>query len=637
MSVWCLIIEDDRTVVGEPFKAHFHPGLDIEDLKIQVVATRPTLAGADTTLVSVHHNATIRPDLDYDQLRAAISEHDFTKSRVSPIKIVTEVASGGGLLIFKKPAPPQKASLKRPLPPSASNEHENLQKTKIARHAPSDMAKPARYASIQMDPSERILDDRPTPDVIVAPIALLYSPFGEFEDIFTNGVPPTDIHVDLRKMEENIDALAAAMCRFYIDEATRRLAGIPLLNAILEFPIRAGDVAKPARSDGHCDVGGMISTIVDWKDAFANISTYPHARCVGYVAHSHVASDKAKDLCGRQILPALAMTFLGDLVQFHAIVLLGHRYRAVGLTPALSFSLWATNVTQRKQLYNAFIAAYILQQRIHWDLQTYANSHQDQDLPRHDRFFHPSVTEILAYSGGVPDEGDTPGEGGDNANKDTIKFTISDHFAGTGEETFRNRHLYRATLTAARPSYPCGTKILVKFSRRYCMKLHDFCYHKRHAPKVLGFEKLPGGWFATAMEYLADAEPITYPNPEQHDQVKRLVKDFHDEGFVHGDLRAANILFNKSSNNFWLIDFDWGGKADKVAYPTWFLHKELLNGRESKDLIIHKVDDERILQATLNGLHASNHIHPSVESDCRIAPSLGISRRCALAPDSSFF
>jgi len=44
--------------------------------------------------------------------------------------------------------------------------------------------------------------------------------------------------------------------------------------------------------------------------------------------------------------------------------------------------------------------------------------------------------------------------------------------------------------------------------------------------------------------------------------LKRLdgehLSDFHDAGFVHGDLRDANIICDGDS--VMLIDFDWGGK-----------------------------------------------------------------------------
>ncbi|TFK16328.1 hypothetical protein FA15DRAFT_607573, partial [Coprinopsis marcescibilis] len=42
--------------------------------------------------------------------------------------------------------------------------------------------------------------------------------------------------------------------------------------------------------------------------------------------------------------------------------------------------------------------------------------------------------------------------------------------------------------------------ILVKFSRTYCIDLHAFCFNKGHAPKILGFECLPGVWYGIAME-----------------------------------------------------------------------------------------------------------------------------------------
>ena len=78
----------------------------------------------------------------------------------------------------------------------------------------------------------------------------------------------------------------------------------------------------------------------------------------------------------------------------------------------------------------------------------------------------------------------------------------------------------------------------------------------------------------------------------------KLVHRFHSQGFVHGDLRDANILI-ENDGIMKLVDFDWGGEVDQVSYPTPTLNRELLDGRVSEDLKITKADDLRILQNTL--------------------------------------
>ena len=45
--------------------------------------------------------------------------------------------------------------------------------------------------------------------------------------------------------------------------------------------------------------------------------------------------------------------------------------------------------------------------------------------------------------------------------------------------------------------------IVVKLTCRYSIELHAFCAQHGHAPEILGFKRLPGGWCAVAMEYLS--------------------------------------------------------------------------------------------------------------------------------------
>ncbi|KAG7341226.1 RIO1 family protein [Nitzschia inconspicua] len=49
------------------------------------------------------------------------------------------------------------------------------------------------------------------------------------------------------------------------------------------------------------------------------------------------------------------------------------------------------------------------------------------------------------------------------------------------------------------------------------------------------------------------------------DQLQTL----HEAGFVHGDIRAYNIVF-KDEKEGWLIDFDFGGKNDVQTYPKGY-------------------------------------------------------------------
>ena len=70
---------------------------------------------------------------------------------------------------------------------------------------------------------------------------------------------------------------------------------------------------------------------------------------------------------------------------------------------------------------------------------------------------------------------------------------------------------------------------------------------------------------------------------------------FHQEGFVHGDLRPANIIYK--GDQVFLIGFDWAGKAGEASYPIDLdhLNPDLLKGRKSSDKVIIVDDDHRVL------------------------------------------
>ena len=85
-------------------------------------------------------------------------------------------------------------------------------------------------------------------------------------------------------------------------------------------------------------------------------------------------------------------------------------------------------------------------------------------------------------------------------------------------------------------------------------------------------------------------------------EIQQLVKDFHQEDLVHGDLRLANFIHTKSNPcKMLLIDFDWGGKAGEVYYPRGVLAEELRAQGDQDDLLdrpITKEDDDRVLAGT---------------------------------------
>jgi hypothetical protein len=149
-------------------------------------------------------------------------------------------------------------------------------------------------------------------------------------------------------------------------------------------------------------------------------------------------------------------------------------------------------------------------------------------------------------------------------------------------------------------------QIIVKFTRRYSIELHAKCAKQGHAPNILGFGQFPGGWTVVAMEYIYPSmHPSRSPDLTRHldkwmDDLQRLVQSFHNDGFVHGDLREPNILCD--GEKMLLIDFDWGGEVGKTCYPHARLCSELWDERDGSDPFITKEDDNRVLGNTFDGL-----------------------------------
>jgi len=199
----------------------------------------------------------------------------------------------------------------------------------------------------------------------------------------------------------------------------------------------------------------------------------------------------------------------------------------------------------------------------------------------------PAVSELLKWKNMDPKP------------NDSVKFRIKERLNDFGH----SRLLYLAETGD-------GKTILVKFVRQYCPELHDICASSGHAPALLGYERLPGSWYGVAMEYMANAVPITlHGQLPVHFQrwekdLRRLISEFHNRGLVHGDLRDANII-SGDDGCMKIVDFDWGGKDGEVSYPTPNLNPDLTKGRSSEGLRITKADGLRILSDTLTTTSAA--------------------------------
>ena len=127
-------------------------------------------------------------------------------------------------------------------------------------------------------------------------------------------------------------------------------------------------------------------------------------------------------------------------------------------------------------------------------------------------------------------------------------------------------------------------QLCIKFTHQYGEDVHRFCAAKGHAPKLYAVQRLPGGFYMVVMADIGE-EYIDLHNFVNNDQEIRLsaayaelrenirsfLEEMHQAGWVHGDLRATNVMVKKSGldGSFLFIDFDWSGKNQEVVYPSF--------------------------------------------------------------------
>jgi len=194
---------------------------------------------------------------------------------------------------------------------------DRLLRLPITDEAPSVTAKLENYIKSQNDPNKRILDDRPEKDDLIAPIPLLYQPFGYFHDIRcgVKVIGEEDIRDD--ELREKVDALTAAMTLFHKSEEERSSKFIQHLEGI--FGVSSGSM-YPAKipgsqkiSDGHVngEHGAMIFCI-ECKNELSTASCEPAVQLVSYIATSFKSqAEGRRELFNRWRVPALGVIHVG--------------------------------------------------------------------------------------------------------------------------------------------------------------------------------------------------------------------------------------------------------------------------------------------------------------------------------------
>ncbi|KAI6094094.1 hypothetical protein F5141DRAFT_1038270 [Pisolithus sp. B1] len=469
---------------------------------------------------------------------------------------------------------------------------ELVKRAKLATMSASSLAQPETFITLHKKPRELILDHRRVynpeessckkPSDFVdnlPPISIHYKGFGHFLEVFrgSRDVPGME-SVDSESLRLVVDELAESMSLIYENEQVRERRG--LLDALDNiFSARDDDLpfvvmGTNDSSSGNSDLAAYC--IAEFKNESGCGSVIPYVEMTGRFAHS--MKEAAERINSASVMrgwnfPCLGLTITGHCITFYAIIFV-QQWRVVSLTPGLSCIRASGDGDDRTALYNAFTAASVLLAHIQEDATKLVHNPPPIEESSH---VLPPISSLRHPHSGTH-----------------IEFRILELFHARAASSY----LYSAKTTD-------GKLIMVKLARRYSYGLHMFCADRGYAPALLGFERLPGGFFCIAMELVQSALPISqFPHIEKHrewaEQLRELVESFHAEDLVHGDLRAPNIICDR--NRVMLIDFDCGGKEGEVSYPDGPLDADLTIGRENTDRKITKGDDLRVLKMTLKSV-----------------------------------
>jgi len=136
---------------------------------------------------------------------------------------------------------------------------------------------------------------------------------------------------------------------------------------------------------------------------------------------------------------------------------------------------------------------------------------------------------------------------------------------------------------------------VVKFSLTYSRDLHLLLASQKPplAPQLYGYEEIPGGWKVAVMEHIEEAKSWNKGATEQHCvALDKALEVMRENGLVHGDLRAPNVLISETDQIF-IIDFEFSGKENEVCLPYNIAAREYsMVNAEGLSVITHKLDED---------------------------------------------
>lgn len=139
------------------------------------------------------------------------------------------------------------------------------------------------------------------------------------------------------------------------------------------------------------------------------------------------------------------------------------------------------------------------------------------------------------------------------------------------DDQIEDKLVFKAHISEQVEGFALGQEIIVKFTKSYCVEAHELCYEfHQSAPRLFSCQALFNGWTMLVMEAL-EGEDFEGGLPNHiNERLRQVVSRMHDQGLVHGDLRAGNIKV--VGDRVCIFDFDWSGRTGEQRYPNFMNH-----------------------------------------------------------------
>jgi len=167
----------------------------------------------------------------------------------------------------------------------------------------------------------------------------------------------------------------------------------------------------------------------------------------------------------------------------------------------------------------------------------------------------------------------------DNRLQKARRYPFLTSYNGDGQEisfTYDGRLDERKLVFSAIVNQPGSGELIVKFTQKYSEAAHNHLASHSLAPRIWKFIRISANWTAVVMEkskcqVLFGLELSKAEREKVKCKVRNIVRILHEGGFVHGDIRDANLLIDRESLAsdvaVHLIDFDWAGPVGEAKYP----------------------------------------------------------------------